>query len=73
MKGSNEIYTEAKLTKIAEEMLEDIDRDTVSWADTYDQSKRTNSMALLNSFINFVMELDGYCRRYGNEYASLIT
>lgn len=33
-------YTEAKLTKIAEEMLEDIRQDTVSWADTYDQSRK---------------------------------
>jgi DNA gyrase subunit A len=33
-------YTEAKLTKIAEEMLEDIQQDTVDWRDTYDQSRK---------------------------------
>jgi DNA gyrase subunit A len=33
-------YTEAKLTKIAEEMLEDIQQDTVDWRDNYDQSRK---------------------------------
>lgn len=33
-------YTEARLTKIAEEMLEDIDQDTVTWRDNYDQSRQ---------------------------------
>ncbi len=33
-------YTEARLTKIAEEMLQDIDQDTVNWRDNYDQSKK---------------------------------
>ncbi len=31
-------YTEARLTKVAEEMLVDIDRDTVNFAPTYDES-----------------------------------
>ena len=31
-------YTEARLTKIAEEMLEDIDQDTVDWRDNFDGS-----------------------------------
>ncbi len=29
-------YTEAKMTKLAEEMLVDIDKDTVEWVDNYD-------------------------------------
>jgi DNA gyrase subunit A len=29
-------YTEIKLTKIAEEMLSDIDKDTIDWADNFD-------------------------------------
>lgn len=33
-------YTEAKLTKLAEEMLADIDQDTVDWRDNYDQSRK---------------------------------
>lgn len=33
-------YTEARLTKIAEEMLEDIDQDTVARRDNYDQSRQ---------------------------------
>ena len=31
-------YTEARLTKVAHELLEDIDKDTVDWQDTYDSS-----------------------------------
>jgi len=33
-------YTEARLTKLAEEMLEDIDQDTVDRRDNYDQSRK---------------------------------
>jgi DNA gyrase subunit A len=33
-------YTEARLTKIAEEMLADIDKDTVDWTDNYDNSRK---------------------------------
>jgi DNA gyrase subunit A len=29
-------YTEAKLTKIAEEMMFDIDKETITWADNFD-------------------------------------
>ena len=31
-------YTEARLTKIAEEMLQDIEQDTVDWKDNFDGS-----------------------------------
>lgn len=33
-------YTEARLTKIAEEMLADLDKDTVNWGDNYDSSRK---------------------------------
>jgi len=33
-------YTEARMTKISEEMLFDIDKDTVNWADNYDGSRQ---------------------------------
>lgn len=33
-------YTEARLTKIAAEMLEDIEQDTVDWRDNYDSSRQ---------------------------------
>ncbi|MBT7702875.1 DNA gyrase subunit A [Candidatus Peregrinibacteria bacterium] len=33
-------YTEAKMQKIAEEMLADIDKDTVDWVDNYDTSRQ---------------------------------
>lgn len=33
-------YTEAKLTKLAEEMLADIEKETVDWADNYDGTRQ---------------------------------
>lgn len=33
-------YTEARLTKIAEEMLQDLELDTVNWRDNYDNSRQ---------------------------------
>ncbi len=33
-------YTETRLTKVAHELLEDIDKETVDWQDTYDASDR---------------------------------
>jgi DNA gyrase subunit A len=33
-------YTEAKMTKIAEEMLADIDKETVDWTDNYDGTRK---------------------------------
>jgi len=33
-------YTEARLTKLAEEMLIDLEKDTVDWADNYDNSRK---------------------------------
>lgn len=37
-------YTEAKLTKIAEELLYDIDKNTVDWIPTYDDSNQEPSV-----------------------------
>ena len=33
-------YTEARLTRVAHELLEDIDKETVDWQDTYDASSQ---------------------------------
>jgi DNA gyrase subunit A len=33
-------YTEARLTKLAEEMLDEIHQDTVDWRENYDQSRK---------------------------------
>jgi DNA gyrase subunit A len=44
-------YTEARLTKIAEEMLEDIELDTVNWRPNYDQS-RNEPITLPTKFPN---------------------
>lgn len=33
-------YTEAKMTKMAEEMLKDIEKETINWADNYDATRQ---------------------------------
>lgn len=44
-------YTEARLTKLAEEMLQDIDQDTVDWRPNYDNS-REEPISLPTKFPN---------------------
>ena len=39
-------YTEARLTKLAEEMLADIDKETVDFGPNYDESRRTTGAAV---------------------------
>ena len=51
-------YTEVKMTKFGELMLEDIDKETVDWADNYDASKqepRVLPTRLPNLLLNGVM------------------
>lgn len=33
-------YTEARLTKLAEEMMRDIEQDTIEWADNFDNTRK---------------------------------
>src|ERR671918_2426999 len=37
-------YTEARLSRVAMEILEDIDRETVDWVDNYDASRKEPSV-----------------------------
>src|SRR5947208_3420064 len=46
-------YTEARLTPLAMEMMDDIDRETVDWMPTYDQSDR-EPLVLPSRFPNFL-------------------
>ena len=46
-------YTECRLTPLAMEMMEDIDRDTVDWRPNYDQSRR-EPIVLPGKFPNFL-------------------
>ncbi len=46
-------YTESRLTPLAMEMMEDIDRDTVDWMPTYDQGDREPTV-LPSRFPNFL-------------------
>lgn len=47
-------YTEARLSAVASEMLEDIDRNTVDYVPTYDQS-RTEPVVLPSKFPNLIV------------------
>ena len=46
-------YTEARMTPFAMEMLQDLDRDTVDWAENYDQTRREPTV-LPGKFPNFL-------------------
>lgn len=51
-------YTEAKMTKLAEFMLSDIDKETVDWRDNYDATRKEPSVLpnrLPNLLMNWVM------------------
>lgn len=46
-------YTEARMTPFAMEMLQDLDRETVDWAENYDQTRR-EPLVLPAKFPNFL-------------------
>jgi len=46
-------YTEARMSPFAMEMLQDLDRDTVDWAENYDQTRREPTV-LPSKFPNFL-------------------
>ncbi len=46
-------YTEARMAPFAMEMLQDLDRDTVDWAENYDQTRR-EPVVLPSKFPNFL-------------------
>ncbi len=46
-------YTEARMAPFAMEMLQDLDRDTVDWAENYDQTRREPTV-LPSKFPNFL-------------------
>ena len=46
-------YTEARMSPFAMEMLQDLDRDTVDWAENYDQTRR-EPLVLPSKFPNFL-------------------
>lgn len=51
-------YTEAKMTKMSEMMLADIDKDTITWRDNYDATRKEPSVLptrLPNLLMNWVM------------------
>lgn len=51
-------YTEAKMTKLAEYMLSDIEKDTVDWRDNYDATKKEPTVLpsrIPNLLMNWVM------------------
>ena len=63
-------YTEVRMTRLAEELLEDIDKETVSWGYNYDDSLLIPTV-LPGKFPNFARQWVGrYCCWNGNEYTS---
>ena len=61
-------YTEARLDSIAEEMLFDIDKDTVDFADNFDGSLQGTRRAASPAAQFAPERLCRYRRRHGNQY-----
>ena len=47
-------YTEAKMTKLAEFMMSDIDKETIDWKENYDATRKEPSV-LPNRLPNLLM------------------
>jgi len=63
-------YTEVKLTPLAEELLEDIDKETVDFVPNYDGT-RTEPKYLPAKLPQLILNgTMGYCCRNGNKYSS---
>ena len=60
-------YTEAKMTKMAVEMLTDINKDTIPYQSNYDDRLK-EPVVLPSRFPNLLV--NGSIGRYGNEYSS---
>ena len=61
-------YTEARMAKITEDMLIDIDKDTVDMMDNFDGSLKEPTVLPYTLFIS--ERSLGDCRRYGYQYAA---
>jgi len=63
-------YTEAKLAKIAEELLADIDKETVEFSPNFDETTEEPKVLpskIPNLLINGPL---GYCRRHGHKHTA---
>lgn len=54
-------YTEARMSKISEEMLRDIDKDTVNWDPNFDETRK-EPRVLPSRFPNLLVNVFGDCR-----------
>ena len=63
-------YTEAKLANIAEELLTDINMDTVDFVDNYDGSTREPSVLPARLAEPAAERVKRYCCWYGDEYSA---
>ena len=63
-------YTEARMRKTAEDLLLDIDKDTIDWQNNFDDSLKEPTV-LPSRLPNLLLKWrDGYCSWYGYKYAS---
>ena len=63
-------YTEARMSKIAMEMVRDINKNTVDFVENYD-GEENRTFGFTESFSEYSCQwFDGYCGWYGNQYAN---
>ena len=63
-------YTESRMSKIAMEMLRDINKDTIDYTDNYDGSEK-EPIVLPSRYPNLLVNgAKRDCCRYGNKYST---
>ena len=63
-------YTEIRMKKLAEEMLKDLDKETVDWQPNYDESLKRAQGPTNKNTNSFIKRISRYCCWYGNKYTS---
>ena len=61
-------YTEARMMALAEEILSDIDKDTVDWMDNYDAHPERTERPAGESPEPPAQRHSGHCRRHGHRH-----
>ena len=61
-----ERYTEAKMARLSDELLADIDKETVDFMDTYDGSRQEPSVLPAKFPPTIAQWSNGYCCRHGD-------
>ncbi len=63
-------YTEARLAAIAEELLIDIDKETINFVDNFDSTLKEPAISACKNSQSSYQRFIRYCCRYGNKHST---